>query len=108
MNEKKVPEENGYRNSRPVEIPINGELDLHCFAPRDVDDIVSTYLSECIAHGILQVRIVHGKGSGILRARVHALLKKLPVVASFRLAGVNAGGWGATIVRLKPEESEIL
>jgi dsDNA-specific endonuclease/ATPase MutS2 len=47
---------------------------------------------------------VHGKGTGILRARVHAVLKKLPTVASFGLAGENAGGWGATIVRLKPEE----
>jgi len=102
MKEKRIPEGNGSRNRRPVEIPINGELDLHFFSPRDVDDIVSNYLAECRAHGILQVRIVHGKGTGVLRARVHTLLRKLPAVASFRLAGENAGGWGATIVRLKP------
>jgi dsDNA-specific endonuclease/ATPase MutS2 len=107
MKEEK-PERNRLRGigsrKSPVEIPINGELDLHYFAPRDVADIVATYLSECRAGGILQVRIVHGKGTGILRARVHAVLKKLPTVASFGLAGENAGGWGATIVRLKPEE----
>jgi dsDNA-specific endonuclease/ATPase MutS2 len=104
MKEEK-PERNGLRGigsqKSPVEIPINGEIDLHYFAPRDVADIVVTYLSECRAGGILQVRIVHGKGTGILRARVHAVLKKLPMVESFGLAGGNAGGWGATIVRLR-------
>ncbi|MBN2323558.1 MAG: Smr/MutS family protein [Spirochaetes bacterium] len=108
MREKKPGREgSGGANSpdeRAVEIPIDGELDLHFFSPRDVEEIVSSYLSECLSRGILQVRIVHGKGTGILRARVHAVLKKLSMVASFGLAGENAGGWGATIVRLKPEE----
>ena len=46
-----------------VEIPINGVLDLHTFAPRDVADVVATYIDECIARGIVSVRIIHGKVS---------------------------------------------
>jgi dsDNA-specific endonuclease/ATPase MutS2 len=108
MKKEKIPGRSEAGNRRPTEIPINGELDLHFFSPREACDVVSTYLSECRARGILQVRIVHGKGTGILRARVHGVLKKLPMVTSYGLAGENAGGWGATIVRLKPVDSEIL
>ena len=90
----------------PVEIPIDGTLDLHYFQPRDVDDLVFSYLSECRDRGILQVRIVHGKGIGVLRERVHSVLGKLSIVESFALAGESAGGWGATIVRLKPKQSK--
>ena len=87
--------------SRPVEIPIDGTLDLHYFQPRDVDDLVPSYLSECRDRGILQVRIIHGKGMGALRERVHSILRRLSIVESFALAGESAGGWGATIVKLK-------
>ena len=90
----------------PVEIPIDGTLDLHYFQPRDVDDLVPSYLSECRDRGILQVRIIHGKGMGVLREKVHSILNKLSIVESFALAGESAGGWGATIVRLKPKQSK--
>jgi len=86
----------------PVEIPIDGTLDLHYFSPREVGELIPQYLEECRMRGIYQVRIVHGKGTGTLRARVHSLLKKLPCVESFALAGEGGGGWGATIVRLSP------
>ena len=86
----------------PVEFPIDGTLDLHTFHPRDVKTLVPDYLSECRARGILEVRIVHGKGIGALRETVHAVLKKLPEVESFRLAGEDRGSWGATLVVLKP------
>jgi dsDNA-specific endonuclease/ATPase MutS2 len=86
----------------PVKIPISGTLDLHTFRPEDVKDVVADYIAECRKHGILQVRIIHGKGIGTLRETVHALLARLPEVSSFRLADEQAGGWGATIVRLKP------
>ena len=105
VEENEFSAQGEWNTPQPVEVPIDGELDLHCFAPREVEDLLSTYLSACVDRGILQVRIVHGKGKGILRARVHAVLKTLPSVASFALAGEGAGGWGATIVRLKPGRS---
>ncbi|RPH96734.1 DNA mismatch repair protein MutS [candidate division KSB1 bacterium] len=88
----------------PVEIPIDGTLDLHTFHPRDVKDLVPDYLNACRAKGIYSVRIIHGKGTGALRETVHAILKRLPDVISFSLAG-DASGWGATVVELRPEES---
>jgi DNA-nicking Smr family endonuclease len=89
----------------PVEIPIDGTLDLHYFDPSEVKELIQGYIDECRKRGILHVRIVHGKGRGILRERVHSILRKLGSVESFRLADVDAGGWGATIVVLKPAES---
>ncbi len=83
----------------PIEYPIDGVLDLHAFDPRDVKDLVPEYLRACRERGILRVRIVHGKGTGTLRRTVHAVLERLPGVASFRLAD-DASGWGATIVLL--------
>ncbi len=95
MNEE--PEE-------PVTIPIDGELDLHTFDPRDVKDLVPEYLAACRRLGILRVRIVHGKGTGALRQTVHAILGRLPEVASFALADEFSGSWGATIVVLRPAD----
>ena len=88
----------------PVPIPIDGTLDLHTFRPQDVKDLVPEYLLECRRRGILRVRIVHGKGQGVLLRTVHALLGRLPEVEGFALAGEVEGGWGATIVRLAPPE----
>ena len=87
----------------PIEFPINGTLDLHTFSPSDVKDLVPEYLVECRKLGILQVRIIHGKGIGTLKHTVHAVLEKLAYVESFRTAEEEAGGWGATIVVLKKE-----
>ena len=90
-------------DSEYVEIPVNGTLDLHYFSPREVSSLIPDYLEACMDRGIFQVRIVHGKGTGVLRRSVHSILKKLDCVASFSLAGDGAGGWGATIVRLKAD-----
>ncbi len=85
----------------PVEQPIDGVLDLHTFAPADVKDLIPEYLSACRQRGILEVRIIHGKGIGTLKNIVRSVLEKLPYVISFRTAEESAGGWGATIVELK-------
>jgi dsDNA-specific endonuclease/ATPase MutS2 len=83
-----------------VEFPIDGTLDLHTFSPKDVKELLPLYLDECRANGIYEVRVIHGKGSGMLRETVHSILKKLPGITSFSLAAVERGGWGATIVQL--------
>jgi DNA-nicking Smr family endonuclease len=89
----------------PVELPIDGFLDLHTFHPSDVKDLVRDYLAACQKQGILLVRIIHGKGTGALRRTVHAALAQMPEVSSFRLAERDAEGWGATIVTLRPTRS---
>ena len=85
----------------PLRMPIEGELDLHTFQPGEVKDLVRDYIAACLEKGILRVRIVHGKGGGALLRTVHSILKKMPEVESFELAGELEGGWGATVVRLK-------
>jgi DNA-nicking Smr family endonuclease len=90
----------------PIELPIDGVLDLHTFRPQVVKELIPDYLAECRARGILDVRIIHGKGTGALRRTVHAILARLPEVASFQLAGEDAGGWGATGVLLRPPEGK--
>jgi DNA-nicking Smr family endonuclease len=85
----------------PVEMPIDGVLDLHTFQPREVRELVNDYLEECLKRGIYELRIIHGKGTGTLKAIVHSVLKKHPAVASFKDADLTAGGWGATEVTLK-------
>jgi len=87
-----------------VEIPVDGNLDLHLFHPREVKELVTEYLWACRQKGVLDVRIIHGKGTGALRRTVHSLLPKLPEVESFQSASESDGGWGATWVRLKPLE----
>ena len=83
--------------------PIEGVLDLHTFRPRDVKDLVTEYLAVCQDQGFLKIRIIHGKGIGALRQTVHALLSRHPEVVEFALAGEAFGGWGATIVTLRPK-----
>lgn len=90
------------QNENPFELPIDGTLDLHTFHPRDVKDLIPEYLRACREKEIFQVRIVHGKGTGTLRRTVHAVLDRLPEVASYQPGGDAGGGWGATIVTLLP------
>jgi len=86
----------------PVTLPLEDSLDLHLFAPREASDLVTEYLHAAQAHGFGEVRLIHGKGKGILRTRVEAVLRHHPAVDSYALAGAGRGGWGATVVRLRP------
>lgn len=83
------------------ELPIDGILDLHRFNPGEVKDLVPDYLQECRRNNILQVRIIHGKGTGKLRGLVHSILDRLDYVHSYSHPS-HAGSWGATSVDLKP------
>jgi DNA-nicking Smr family endonuclease len=89
-------------NELPNDLPIDGVLDLHTFQPAEIGELVPAYLVECRERGILQVRIIHGKGIGNLKRGVVALLARLPEVASFSEASSHYGGTGATIVNLRP------
>lgn len=89
----------------PVAIPITGELDLHTFRPAEVAALLDDYFAECRKRGLLRVRVVHGKGTGTLRTTVHAHLRRSPGVAGFAQGDETSGGWGATIVTLKPDNS---
>jgi DNA-nicking Smr family endonuclease len=85
----------------PVSLPITGELDLHTFDPRDLNELLPAWLEECRQRGLRSVRIIHGKGTGALRARVHAYLQRSPLVAEFHLGNERTGSWGATLVTLR-------
>ena len=84
----------------PVELPIDGTLDLHHFKPQDLGDLIPDYIDECLKNEIYSIRIIHGKGKGVLRRTVHSLLDRNPNVESYSLAS-DRSGWGATIVELK-------
>jgi DNA-nicking Smr family endonuclease len=85
----------------PVAIEINGILDLHPFSPKDLKTLIPDYLKECQKKGILEIKIIHGKGIGNIRRSVQALLARNSMVADYRQADLHSGSWGATIVRLK-------
>jgi DNA-nicking Smr family endonuclease len=85
----------------PVELPIEDVLDLHSFPPAEVRQLVRDYLDAACERGFTQVRIVHGRGIGVQRAAVRALLERDPRVSAFADAPGEAGGWGATVVALR-------
>ena len=83
----------------PIRIPIEAELDLHAFAPRDVASVVAEYVAAAARAGLRQVRVVHGRGQGVQRAIVQAALDRHPDVEEFR--DDTASHLGATLVRLR-------
>ena len=95
-----------YQADEPVEIPIDGTLDLHTFSPKEIKFLIPDYLQECQTQGIYHVRIIHGKGTGALQRSVHAILERLPSVKKFILADETGGSWGATLVTLEEEQPE--
>ena len=86
----------------PIRIPITDTFDLHTIPPRDVKEAVEAYLEEAHNLGLTALRIIHGRGIGVQRETVRAVLARTAFVASFGDAPAEAGGWGATIVTLRP------
>jgi|TARA_R110001599_G_scaffold184627_2_gene378343 DNA-nicking Smr family endonuclease len=84
----------------PVELPIDGILDLHLFSPKELGDLIPDYIEACLEKEIYSIRIIHGKGKGVLRRTVHSLLDKNEFVVSYRMAD-DRSSWGATLVELK-------
>lgn len=101
MSEEPDPEA-----AEPVELPLDGTLDLHAFRPADAGEAVRHYLAACRAASVLEVRIVHGKGQGVLRRIVRSALAEMDYVVAVREGGSGGGDWGATLVDLAPPRKE--
>jgi DNA-nicking Smr family endonuclease len=82
----------------PHEIPIEAELDLHPFQPSDIASVVDEYLHAAHARGLRSVRLVHGRGRGVQRGIVQAVLDRHPLVREFD--DDTQSHLGATLVRL--------
>ncbi|MGE5284221.1 MAG: Smr/MutS family protein [Actinomycetota bacterium] len=89
----------------PHLVPVEESIDLHAFSPRDVVSVVEEYLEAAAGKRYREVRLIHGKGTGAQRAAVRALLARHPRVGSYSDAPPEAGGWGATLVTLKPPKA---
>jgi dsDNA-specific endonuclease/ATPase MutS2 len=86
-------------SDRPIRIPIEPEIDLHAFAPRDIASVVAEYVEAAAAAGLSEVRLVHGRGRGVQRGIVQAALDRHPRVEEFW--DDTDAHLGATIARLK-------
>jgi DNA-nicking Smr family endonuclease len=87
-----------------VEIPIDGILDLHTFRPKEVKQLVLDYIECCLEEEIYEIRIIHGKGKGVLKELVQTTLARHPSVLKFGTP-TDASSWGATVATLKPLKS---
>lgn len=90
-------------NDDPIILPLEDSIDLHAFQPKKIASVVEEYITECVQAGFLEVRLIHGKGAGVQRNIVRSVLSKHSGVLSYHDAPAEAGGWGATVVRLKPQ-----
>jgi len=80
---------NGHNEEDAVELPVDGVLDLHTFHPGELKDLLPDYLEACRQKGILQVRIIHGKGRGVLRRTVQSILGRLPGIYSVKITAAR-------------------
>ena len=87
----------------PVELEIRDAIDLHAIQPRETSAVVEEYLYQARLAGFRQVRIIHGKGIGVQREIVRAVLARTPFVTRYTDAPPEAGGWGATVAHLAPK-----
>jgi hypothetical protein len=102
------PREGGAMNGKDPEVPfrhpITESLDLHTFRPQEVRELLEDYLEAAHTRGFAQVLVIHGKGTGVLRRHVRAILAEHPAIESFADAPAGSGGWGATVARLRGPE----
>jgi DNA-nicking Smr family endonuclease len=98
---QKAVELDAFHGLDPVELPITDVLDLHSFRPSEVADVVREYLDTAYEKGMRHLRIIHGRGIGVQRRTVRTLLERDPRVIEFGDAPAEAGGWGATWIRLR-------
>lgn len=101
-----MPADSGEEAGSPVPVPIEEALDLHPFHPRDIPSVVEEYLREVAARGFREVRLIHGRGTGFQRQAVQDLLARHPLVLRFADAPPERGGWGATLVWLRPSAAD--
>jgi DNA-nicking Smr family endonuclease len=87
--------------TEPIVLPIEDSIDLHAFHPKDIPSVVEEYLEQCGQGGLTEVRIIHGRGTGVQRNIVRSILQRHPRVLSYQDAPAEAGGWGATVIFLK-------
>jgi DNA-nicking Smr family endonuclease len=80
-------------------VPIEHTLDLHTFQPRDIPSVVDEYLRAAHEAGLREVRLIHGRGIGVQRARVQQVLREHPLVESF--IDAPESHLGATVATLK-------
>ena len=83
----------------PVQLPIEREIDLHAFAPRDIPSVVQEYIDAAADAGLSEVRLIHGRGRGVQRGVVQQTLDRHPRVVEFW--DDTAAHLGATIARLR-------
>ena len=88
-------------SQEPIRIPIEHELDLHAFPPRDVASVIHEYVNAAAAAGLTDVRVVHGRGRGVQRGIVQTALERHPKVVAFW--DDSASHLGATVARLAAE-----
>ena len=88
------------KNDRISYEPLSDEIDLHGLIVDEALFKLDRYLNDAFTMGLLQVRVIHGKGTGALRQAVTEMLKHHPLVESFRLAHIQEGGGGATMVEM--------
>jgi DNA-nicking Smr family endonuclease len=104
VSREDAPEDAEFAAEVVTELPLDGVLDLHTFQPSDVSDLVPTWLDACREKGLWELRIIHGKGRGVLQRIVHAALARRSDVVGYGLAQPERGGWGATWVTLRRPE----
>jgi DNA mismatch repair protein MutS2 len=90
------------RDAVPIigELPdeyVAREIDLRGQRVGDIDDVVMQALDAAVRADLKMLRIIHGKGTGALRARVAEMLRKDTRVKTFRLGAWNEGGAGVTV-----------
>ena len=92
--DEEIPEE--------IVLPLEDFIDLHPFRPKEIRSVVESYLEEAVEAGFSEVRLIHGRGIGVQREIIRSLLTEHPRVERFADAPAERGGWGATVVLLKP------